>query len=104
VRVRAVLVTSTIRYYADRIRVKRHRIFYHVRTYQVRAHYVAHGAAKVIAGAARQSLWAQEGWVLLCLAIFGNVPLVARDLATQCILYWRPHIPMRRQRNNHTMS
>jgi hypothetical protein len=81
-------VTSTIRCYVDRIRVKRHRVFYHVRTSQVRAHYAAHGAAKVIAGAGRRSLWAQEGWVLLRLAIFGSVSHVARDLAAQCILYW----------------
>jgi hypothetical protein len=93
----------------DRIRVGRHRVFYHVCTYQVRAHYAAHGAAKAIAEAACQSLWAQEGRMLLRLAIFGSISqdnhLVARDLVAQCILYWRrQHIPMRRDRNNHTMS
>ena len=39
--------------------------------------------------------------MLLCLAIFGSVSqendLVALDLVAQCILYWRQHIPMRRQ-------
>jgi cell wall assembly regulator SMI1 len=78
-----------------------------MRTYQVRVHYAAHGAAKVIAGAARQSLWAQEGWVPLGLATFGSVSRdnhVARDLAPQCVLYWRQYIPLRRQRDNHTMS
>ena len=98
---------STIRYYVDRIRVKRHQVVYHVRTCQVRVHYAVHGAVEVIAGAARQSLWAQEGWVLLGLATFGGVSRdnhVARDLAPQRILCLRQHIPLRCQRNNHTMS
>ena len=73
-------------------------------TYQVQAHYVMHRAAKVIAGAVCQSLWAQEGWVLICLAIFRSVSHVARDLAVQYIFYWWQHIPIRHQHNNHMMS
>jgi hypothetical protein len=83
---RAVLVTSTIRYYEDKIRVRRHWVFFHVRTYQVRAHYAAHRAAEVTAGAEHHSSWAREGWVLLRFAIFGSVSQenhVARDLAAR---------------------
>ena len=97
-------MASTVQYYVDRIRVRRHWVFYHVHTYQVRVHYVVHRATKVIAGAAHQSLWDQEGWVLICLVIFGSVSYVARDLAVQYILYWQQHIPIRHQHNNHTMS
>jgi hypothetical protein len=61
---------------------------------------VAHGAVKGIAGAGHQSLWAQEGWVLLYLVIFGGVfqefHLVAHDLMTQQrLIYWRQHIPVK---------
>ncbi len=78
---------STIRYYVDIIRIGHHWVFCLMRTYQVRQHCVARGAVKVIAGAAHQSLSAQEGWMLLRLAISGSVSqgihLVTRDLVTQ---------------------
>ena len=67
------MVVATIRYYGDVIRVGRHRVFGLVRTYQVRAHYAAHGAVKEIAGAARRLLWAQGGLISPRLAIFCGV-------------------------------
>lgn len=61
---------------------------------------MAHGAVKGIAGAGHQSLWAQEGSVVLCLVIFEGVfqefHLVTRDLmAQQRLFYWRQHIPVK---------
>ena len=49
--------------HVDMTRVEGYQVICLVRTYQVRAHNAAHGAVKEIAGAAHQSLWAQEGLV-----------------------------------------